>query len=124
MVKSRFLVSLVIATVADDGCLNDCLKSLVVSDNPPDFKVVIVGQNEDDLLHAVIAAYADKFDIVHLRVGFQGASRARNAGAAITQGQWIDFPDDDCRLYPDTLAQLTAFVEHKPELRIVTGAAP
>lgn len=121
MVQNRFLVSLVIATVADDGCLDDCLKSLVALDDPPDFEVVIVDQNGDDRLDAVIAAYAGKLEIICLRVGFRGASRARNAGAEIARGRWIGFPDDDCRLCPDTLAQLAAIVADQPELRIVTG---
>ena len=121
MTSSTPFLSLIIATLEDDGSLAACLDSLARQQAPLAFEVVVVDQNGDDRLVPVIAGFARRLDLQHRRVAFRGASRARNEGAVAARGQWLGFPDDDCSLLPGMLAELDAILCDQPDLRIVTG---
>ncbi len=112
--------SLIIATVDDDGDLAHCLASVAELPPQPSFEVIVVDQNKDASLDALLAEYSDRFPIVHERVAFRGASRARNHGASLAHGRWLGFPDDDCRLFGDTLAEVDR-VAADPRVAVVTG---
>lgn len=114
-------LSLIIASLDDDGSLGECLDSLARQQDPPAFEVIVVDQNGDDSLAPVIAGFSDRLALTHLRVGFRGASRARNEGARAARGEWLGFPDDDCYLLPATLAEFAAALRATPALRIVSG---
>lgn len=114
------LVSLVIATLGEARTLAACLASLVEQREAPPFEVIVVDQNGDDRLDAVVQGYADRLDILHARVAFRAASRARNHGARLARGRWLGFPDDDCRLLPDALQQ-AARSATEPGVRVITG---
>lgn len=117
---AEFRYSLVIATLHDDGELEDCLSSLEALRDGPDFEVIVVDQNGDDRLLDLVSRFSDRLAIVHRQVPFRGASRARNQGAALARGEWIGFPDDDCRLLPDTLLEVER-LSTDPRVRVVTG---
>lgn len=118
--SAAFRYSLVIATLHDDGELEECLGSLATLHAGPRFEVIVVDQNGDDRLVEVVRQYAVSLTIVHLQVAFRGASRARNQGAALARGEWIGFPDDDCKLLPDTLLEVEC-LSADPRVRVVTG---
>lgn len=112
--------SLIIATLHDDGDLALCLASLAELETPPEFEVIIVDQNGDDRLIDLVAEFSGRLDIVHERVSYRGASRARNHGAGLARGDWLAFPDDDCRYLVDTLRQVER-VAADSSIRVVTG---
>lgn len=112
--------SLVIATLHDDGDLVRCLGSLSVQHDPPEFEVIVVDQNGDDRLCAVVERFGGRLRIRHERVDFRGASRARNLGAQLALGHWLGFPDDDCEFLPDTLRQVERCAGD-PSLRVISG---
>lgn len=115
-----FQFSLVIATLHDDGELQQCLQSLTRLQDTPRFEVIIVDQNGDERLLEVVASFTDLLYIQHLRVDFRGANRARNLGAGLARGLWLGFPDDDCQLFPDALVEV-ARLAADPRLQIITG---
>lgn len=114
------LYSLIIATLHDDGDLALCLESLAGQLNAPAFEVVVVDQNGDDRLLDTIARFSGRLAIIHERVSFRGASRARNLGARLARGSWLGFPDDDCQLLPDALSEVRR-VARDPQVRVITG---
>lgn len=114
-------VSLIIATLDDDGDLAACLASAeALADPGGGFELVIVDQNPDDRLAALVGRYSGRLPIVYRRVDFRGANRARNLGAGLARGQWLGFPDDDCRFLPDTLTAAAAYFA-QPALHVITG---
>lgn len=115
------MLSLIIATFNDNGALRACLASLARQVGAPSFEVLIVDQNADDRVANSVAEFSRLVDIRHLRVAFRGACRARNHGARLARGEWLAFPDDDCELGADTLAQFHNVRTQNPDLRIVTG---
>ncbi len=71
----------------------------------PALRVIVVDQNEDATAEAVIQAFRERLDVVHVRTLPPGASRARNIGIAHVTAELVGFPDDDC-WYPDGLLRL------------------
>ena len=99
-------VSLVVATLGTRDVLALLFESLCAQQNPPPFEVILVDQNGDDRLDPIVASYTARIAIRHEKVSFRGVSLARNHGAKIARGAWLGFPDDDCTLRPEALAQM------------------
>ena len=118
--SAPYCISLVIATLHDDGDLEQCLSSLTRVKTSAPFEVIVVDQNGDDRLLDMIAKFSSMLALSHHQVNFRGASRARNFGAQHATGQWLGFPDDDCQFFVDTL-QGVETIAANPEAQIITG---
>ena len=97
------MLSLVVATVERVGELERLLSSLDAQTHRA-FEVIIVDQNADDRLVAVIQRHTG-LTIVHLRAE-PGGSHARNIGLGAARGDLTCFPDDDCWYPSDLLASI------------------
>ena len=93
---------LVVATVDRVDELGRLLASLDAQTHRA-FRVLLVDQNDDDRLEPVLGER--QFEIVRLQVE-RGLSHARNAALGQVQADLVAFPDDDCTLAPDLLAQV------------------
>ncbi|KAA1179500.1 glycosyltransferase family 2 protein [Rhizobium tropici] len=113
------MFSLIVCTVDRFDQLERLFRSLV-GQRHRDFEVVVVDQNADDRLCALIDSFSSSFPIRHIRSP-KGLSRARNNGIAAAGGDYVCFPDDDCWYEPDTLSTAAALFSVHPELAIVTG---
>ena len=113
------LISLVLATVERTGKLSLFLEALA-SQTYLDFELVVVDQNSDARLDAVLSECADRFRIIHLRCE-RGVSRARNRGLGSANGDVLGFPDDDCRYPPDLLQKVADSLGSHPLWHGVTG---
>jgi glycosyltransferase involved in cell wall biosynthesis len=91
--------SLVVATLGRVAEIERLLTSLAAQGRG-DLEVILVDQNGDDRLVALVSRFSTGLDIVHIRTAQKGVCRARNRGAAQARGDWLMFPDDDC-WYPD-----------------------
>lgn len=76
-----------------------------------DFEVILVDQNADERLVALVQRYSQPLSILHIRQPDPGLSRARNRGLEHITGNVVCFPDDDCVYQPDTLARVADFFE-------------
>jgi len=112
-------LSLLCCTVGRTDKLDRLLASLA-RQTLADFELVIVDQNEPGVLDPVLAPYADRINLHHIR-SERGLSRARNVGLAQCRADIVAFPDDDC-WYPDTLAEtIVSLFEAAPEAGVFTG---
>lgn len=85
------------------------------------FEVIVVDQNDDDRLSALVAPGRWRFPARRIhRPGERGASRARNVGAAASTAPILLFPDDDCWYPADFLERGLALME-RHGADIVTG---
>lgn len=112
------IFSLVIATVGRVDEIVRCLESLCVQ-TLPHFEVIIVDQNSDDCLNALVSRFSRHLQIRHLRAA-RGLSKARNLGIAHARGTFVGFPDDDCWYPPDLLAELYSRLLAEPRLAALT----
>jgi GT2 family glycosyltransferase len=93
---------LVVATVDRVEELGRLLDSLEAQTHR-DFRVLLVDQNGDDRIEPIVRERA--FDVVRLRAE-PGLSRARNVALGEIRADLVAFPDDDCILAPDLLAEV------------------
>lgn len=111
MAKNDKTLSLIVPTLGRTEELKRFLDSLKAQ-RGLDFKdveVIIVDQNGDGRLDALLTGHGASFDIKHLKIEPKGLSNARNAGLAVARGSYVGFPDDDCFYAPDTLAKVLGF---------------
>jgi GT2 family glycosyltransferase len=113
------LISLVLATVERTTRLSPFLEALA-SQTYPNFELIVVDQNPDARLNAILSGYADRFRVMHLRCE-PGVSRARNCGLGSAKGDVLGFPDDDCRYPRDLLKKVADSLEAHPAWHGVTG---
>lgn len=111
---------LVVATVDRVAPFSQLVES-VARQTGVDARLIVVDQNEDDRLDAVLARHGG-LEIVRVRSP-RGLSRARNEGLRHLASDVVAFPDDDC-VYPDGLLGAIArrFAE-RPELDGLAGRA-
>ena len=111
--------SLLCCTIGRTDKLGRLLESLA-GQTSRDFELVVVDQNPPGTLDSLLAPYAGKIDIVHVR-SERGLSRARNVGLAACRGPLLAFPDDDC-WYPRSLvAEMIARFAADPAVDVFTG---
>jgi glycosyltransferase involved in cell wall biosynthesis len=76
------------------------------------FEVLVVDNNSIDNTKELVEAYIREhtdFNIVYLTESRQGASFARNTGAALSKGELLCFMDDDAIAEPHFLERIVAF---------------
>ena len=113
--------SLVLATVGRTAEVGHFLKTLDCQ-TYRDFQLIVVDQNPDDRLKALLEPYQNRFPIVHLRSAL-GLSRARNMALEHIAGDIVAFPDDDCAYSPDLLEQVAGFLTLHSEWNGLVGRA-
>lgn len=111
--------SLVLATI---GRVDELQKFLQALDSQTyrNFELIVVDQNIDDRLVALLNQYRERFVINHVR-SERGLSKARNVGLRYVTGDVISFPDDDCWYDDKLLASVVHFLTEEQSLAGVTG---
>lgn len=92
-----------------------CLAALVGQTYLSDrFEVVIVDDGSPVPLDEIVAQFREVLDVRLVRQARQGPAGARNAGAAVAQGSFLAFTDDDCAPDRGWLAHLAAALAASP----------
>jgi glycosyltransferase involved in cell wall biosynthesis len=69
------------------------------------FEVIIIDQNPLGFLDEIINKFKYTLDISHHLVPFKGLSKAKNYGSKLAKGEYLTFPDDDCKIFHNTYAK-------------------
>ena len=113
--------SLIIATLSRTTELRRLLESFTQQDFS-DYEVILVDQNDDDRLQALVDEFASRLPIERI-FSPKGVSIARNYGIRKATGELIAFPDDDCWYSPGLLAKVDQwFRDHKRYSILAVGA--
>jgi len=112
--------SLIVATIDRTEELAVLLQSLSMQELR-DFELIVVDQNPDDRLAALLQSWSGEegIKLQHLRCG-PGVSRARNLGIAQSSGEILTFPDDDCWYHPDTLKNVDGWFSQHPKYDVLS----
>lgn len=115
-------VSLILATLGRDRELDECLSALA-EQTYQDFEVIIVDQNKDGKIDAIVTRYETRLDIMHHKVDFTGIARARDYGIGQVRGTLVAFPDDDCAYDKEVIAQAVGAFSNKPGLGVLVAGS-
>ena len=115
-------VSLVLATLGRDSELVDFLNSLR-QQTYKDFELIIVDQNKDGKIDAIVETFKACLDVKHVKVDFVGLARSRDYGIGLAQGRIIAFPDDDCAYERDVLEKVVAEFAKRKNLSILVAGS-
>ena len=115
---SKVDLSLVICTYGRTKQLTEVIQSIRCQSLAPK-EIIIVDQNPPGFLDDLLEECTNKLNIIHKRVTFTGASKARNFGAHIATGELIAFPDDDCTYREDTIKNVIRGFERDDELGVL-----
>lgn len=115
------MISLVVATLGRVDEIGALFDSMALQDAA--FEVILVDQNPDARLDALVAEWAPRLPLRHLRAPRPHANAARNLGLRHARGDLVAFPDDDCLLPPGVLARVRQAFDADPALAVLTGPA-
>ncbi|MGZ4956112.1 MAG: glycosyltransferase family A protein [Methylobacter sp.] len=115
-------VSLVLATLGREQELADFLKSLI-NQTYKDFELIIIDQNKDGKIDAIVEPFKSCLDVMHVKVDFTGNARARDYGIGLAHGRIIAFPDDDCAYDRNVLKKVVAEFKRRPNLSILVAGS-
>lgn len=113
--------SLILCTVGRDADVVGEFFESLVRQNRKDYELILVDQNNDDRLVPLVAQYAGRFRLCHVRSTTRGLSRARNLGLRQAKGTLVGFPDDDCVYLGGFLDRVARAFETDPGLGGLTG---
>lgn len=105
--QSRIKLSILVPTIGRTIELSALLHSILDAKLSFPYEIVLIDQNSIGYLDEVLNNYRNKLPIKHHVVKFKGLSKAKNYGVKVSCGSFICFPDDDCKIFPDTF--LNAF---------------
>ncbi len=85
------------------------------------FRAIVLDQNDDDRLGAVVERYRDAFSLERLRLPPEGKSHALNRGLDLFTADVVGFPDDDCWYPSDLLERVVGTLAAHPEVHGLSG---
>jgi glycosyltransferase involved in cell wall biosynthesis len=111
-------LSIIICSYNRASYISDALTSLYVqSSGLDDFEVIIVDNNSTDNTKEVYAQWRQtntNGQFTFISETKQGASFARNTGAAIAKGEWVCFMDDDAVATIDYVKNIIKHIQDQP----------
>jgi glycosyltransferase involved in cell wall biosynthesis len=113
--KDRPRVSVLVTAYRRPAFLAEAIES-VLAQTFTDFEVIVLEDGSHDG-EAIARSYGDR--VRYVWQPNQGLAAARNAAAAMADGEWLAFLDDDDRWLPEKLAQQMALSRHVPGLDVI-----
>lgn len=111
--------SIVIPTYNRPERLEKCLHTITQLEYPRNyFEVIVVDDGSSTSMESVVNPFRNQLSLSMMRQANAGPAKARNAGAAQAQGQFLVFTDDDCMPLPNWLNALNYRFLNMPEYLI------
>ena len=102
--NTKIIFSIIIPTYNRPEKLTSCLEAIANLNYESDlFEVIVIDDGSKIPLDDAVALFKDKVNIRLSRQENAGPATARNRGAALAQGKFLAFTDDDCQPTPNWL---------------------
>ena len=111
--QEQITLSILVPTIGRTAELDMLLDSLKNAMLHFPYEIIIIDQNPAGFLDVVLSKYQHLLPISHHLVAFKGLSKAKNYGVKVSKGDFICFPDDDCKVFPDTFAKAFQLLENE-----------
>ena len=110
------LFSVIVPTHDRPFSLGVCVRSLAQLDFPrKEFEVIVVDDGGSADLTAVLDPFCSQINLRLVRQANAGPAAARNYGAALANGRYLAFTDDDCHVSPGWLSEFINCLETSPD---------
>jgi GT2 family glycosyltransferase len=104
---SKKVFSVIVPTYSRSSALARCLRALRSLEYPQGaYEVIVVDDGSEALHRRAMEVHCRDAGVTLLRQANAGPAAARNAGAAVANGRYLAFIDDDCEPAPDWLTRL------------------
>lgn len=113
-------LSIIIPTINRKIELEELLNSIQKYIIDITFEVIIIDQNPSGFLDDIINKFRETLNISHHLVTFKGLSKAKNYGVKKAKGEYLTFPDDDCKIFHETYYKALDIIVSK-NVEIVFG---
>jgi GT2 family glycosyltransferase len=118
-VNSSCLISVILTTYGRPEQVRQALEAVAAVEAPAGgFEVVVVDDGSPQPVDAIVSPFADRIPVRLVRQQNGGCAKARNTGAAASNGRYLVFLDDDCTPPPDWLTRIEAGFARHPEAMI------
>lgn len=111
--QEHIKLSILVPTIGRKHELAMLLQSILDAALRFNYEIVIVDQNPVGFLKEVLDQYQNQLPIIHHLVSFKGLSKAKNYGVKVSKGEFICFPDDDCKVFHDTFAKAFQLLDNE-----------
>ena len=111
--QQQITLSILVPTIGRTAELDMLLDSLQKAMLHLPYEIIIIDQNPAEFLDEVLSKYQHVLPISHHLVAFKGLSKAKNYGVKSANGAYVCFPDDDCKVFPDTFAKAFQLLENE-----------
>lgn len=109
--QEHITLSILVPTIGRTAELDMLLDSIQKAKLHLPYEIIIIDQNPAEFLDEVLSKYQHVLPISHHLVAFKGLSKAKNYGVKVSCGNFICFPDDDCKIFPDTFLNAFSLIE-------------
>ena len=111
--QEQITLSILVPTIGRTAELDMLLDSIQKAMLHLPYEIIIIDQNPAEFLDEVLSKYHHLLPINHHLVIFKGLSKAKNYGVKVSKGDFICFPDDDCKVFPDTFVKAFQLLENE-----------
>ncbi len=99
--------SIIVPSYGNPESLGKLLVSVAgLKDSGTGYEVVIIDDGSPTPISSVVVPFRDRLDLTLIEQRNMGPAAARNRGAAVGQGRYLAFIDDDCLVEPEWLESL------------------
>lgn len=109
--QEQITLSILVPTIGRTAELDMLLDSIQKAMLQLPYEIIIIDQNPAGFLDVVLSKYQHLLPISHHLVAFKGLSKAKNYGVQAANGAYVCFPDDDCKVFPDTFPKAFQLLE-------------
>ena len=95
-------LSILVPTIGRIKELQDLLQSIQKANIQFTYEIIIIDQNNANEIDNIISEFLAVLPIKHHKVFFKGLSKAKNYGVKVASGEFVSFPDDDCKIFANT----------------------
>ncbi|WP_294208412.1 glycosyltransferase [uncultured Chryseobacterium sp.] len=106
-------LSILVPTIGRVQELEDLLLSIQEANIEFSFEIIIIDQNNSNQLDDIISCFSSILPLKYHKVTFKGLSKAKNYGARVASGEFVSFPDDDCKIFQNTYSAAFASLERE-----------
>lgn len=111
--EKHIKLSILIPTIGRKKELGMLLDSISKANMNFSYEIIIIDQNSYGFLDEVLLKYKNILSIDHHVVEFKGLSKAKNYGVKLSKGTFVCFPDDDCKIFPETFVEAFNLIEQE-----------